>query len=1046
MPSLTDLGMRHTRMTILAMIVVLALGALTYTGFPKREDPAITVRTAIVSASNPGLTPEQLEELVALPLEEAARAVTGVDEVRTQLTGGNAVLQVDIANAVPEAELGAVFDEIRDDMQSVARSMPDGTRGPLVNTSFGDVAIASIAITGEGFIAAELEDAAHDLRDRLYAFDTLSAVDVHGVQPERVWLEIDRDRLATLGTALDPVIRALQTQNVSLASGSIDADGMRVPLETSGAFASLDEIGDTLVELPAGLVRVRDLVDVRRGTASPIERPVYLNGEPAVLVTAEMAAGEDIVAVGTQLREAVAAFEADQPIGIQTHVATFQPDVVEESVNAALLNVVQTFLVVLAVMLVFLGARQAMVIATIVPFTIAFALAGMSVLGVELQQVSIAAVIISLGLLVDNGLVIVEDMDRRIRAGSERREAATAAGRQYAVPLMIASTTTVAAFLPLFLLDGTEGQYGFSLGAVVGLMLLGSFLSAVYILPLLALWLLPNPKPNPRRGVFDHLADGYAWVVRGCVRVPLLTLLLVVGCIALGVSQMGAVRQQLFPLSERAQFLVYLDAPKGTDIETTRTHALRIADWLDDEAANPEVRNTALFVGHGGPRFVLTLDPADTDPASAFAIVNTTDFAASTTVMKRLDRWAAAELPAVELRLKRLAMGGREPVVDVEIAGPDADRLLAAAYEVEAAFASAPGLVQNRNDWGARHLAGRIVVAQDRAREYGLSTQTVSEALSSFFDGLTVSHFREGDALIPIVLRGAPGFRDGYDDLANAAIEVDGEIVALDQIATIEPRLELSILRRVDQRRTVTVSAISDAVTSFELADHITPTVERLRAELGPAYTVGMGGEIENSGEVRAKLGAGLPAALIVMLGALTIQFNSFRRVAVTLLTVPLVVAGVPLALNGFGQPLSFFGTLGLIALSGIVINNAIVMIDQIDIERETLPLKDAIVEGARKRFRPILLTSLTTVLGLVPMALTGGALWEPVATLMIGGLGVASLLALFHVPALYALMFRTRKARPVPKAWDTRRTTTSLHSVGLAPIPRHRALVVQIG
>ncbi|MBO6638914.1 MAG: efflux RND transporter permease subunit [Roseitalea sp.] len=1013
MHALTRLGLDHRRVTILVMALLVAFGAAIYSSFPKREDPAITVRTAIVVASNPGLTFVQLEELVARPLEETARAVPGVDEVRTRLTGGTAVLQVDIENAVPEQELKRVFDEIRDDMQAVRNDLPDGTRGPDVDTDFGDVAVASVAVTGPDFSLAQLEEAAEDLRDRFYALDAISAVTLHGHQEEHIWLELDRARLAGIGTTLEPVLAALGNQNVRMQAGSIVNDGFRIELRTTGDYRSVGDIGATLIDIPdVGLVRLGDLVKVRRGYAEPAEEPVFFNGMPAVLVSAEMYAGEDIVAVGETLRQRVAAFGNDLPVGMQAQFSTFQPGKVEVSVNGALVNMAQTCLAVLAVMLVFIGWKQAFVIAPIVPLAIAFAFIGMSIIGIELQQVSIAAIIISLGLLVDNGLVIVEDMDRRILEGADRTEAALAAGRQYARPLLVALTTTVAAFLPLFLLDGTEGQYGFSLGTVVALTLLGSYLSALYILPLLAVWLLPRPNAKSGDGPFRRIAAGYGRIIALCLKAPALVIAACIGLVVLAVSQFGNVSQQLFPLSERNQFLVYMDMPKGTDIARTENVALRLSGWLGDRGTNPEVTDHTLFVGFGGPRFVLTLDPADTDPASAFFVVNTDTFEGSARVMDRLDTELAGRFPEARFRLKRLAMGGREPGVDVEISGPDADVLLKAAYRVEAGFASAPGIVQNQNDWGEKVLIGSVEVAQDTVREYGLSSRTISESLEGFFDGRQVSVFRQGERMIPIVLRGDGAYRDGFDDLANAAIEANGRVLAIDQLARLVPELEFASLRRIDQRRTITISAISSELSAYDLLDHVRPALEAL--DLGPQYTIAIAGEVEQAGEVREKLGAGLPYAITVMLIALMVQFNSFRRVGLTFLTVPLVIVGVPLALIGFGQPMSFFGTLGLIALSGIIINNVVVLIDQIEIERETLGLDDAIVVAAQKRFRPILLTSLTTVLGLTPMAMAGGALWEPMATLMIGGLGIASILALFYVPALYRILFWRAARQPI--------------------------------
>ncbi len=581
MMSLTAFGITRRRLTILVMMVILALGASSYLGFPKREDPAITVRTAVVTIINQGLPLAQIEDLIARPIEERARAIAGVDEVRTQVLQGGAIVQIDLANAVAENAIAAVFREIENEIEALAPQMPAGSLGPLVNTNFGDVAIATVAVTAQGFAMPELERVAEALRDRLYALSSVSAVTLHGVQEERIWIEVDRSRLSSIGTTLDPVIAALRAQNVRLPSGSIVSEGTRFALETTGDFADVAAIADMIVDISGvGLVRLRDLASVRRGTIEPQQTPVFHNGQQAILLGIEMFAGEDIVAVGEDLRRVVDAFVLDQPWGVEARFSTFQPGVVAESVSNALNNMLQTFLVVLGVMTLFLGLRPALVIASIVPFAVGFAFIFMPFLGIELQQVSIAAIIISLGLLVDNGLVIVEDMDRRLRGGDTRETAAIAAGRQYTLPLLIASVTTVAAFLPLFLLDGTEGQYGFSLGAVVALMLTGSFLAAVYLLPALAVWFLPDPKPHGKPGLMDRAASVYGRIVGWVVRSPYVTLTLSVAILVAAISQMPNVRQQLFPLSERPQFLVYLDLPRGSAIAATEETALRLTDLV----------------------------------------------------------------------------------------------------------------------------------------------------------------------------------------------------------------------------------------------------------------------------------------------------------------------------------------------------------------------------------------------------------------------------------------------------------------------------------
>ncbi|WP_347311677.1 efflux RND transporter permease subunit [Defluviimonas sp. SAOS-178_SWC] len=1005
MEALARFGIEKSRFTLLVMAGLLLIGALSYLALPKRENPAITIRTVIVTAQFPGMAPERVEDLIAVPLERAAREIGEVEDISTLVTTGRAQLNVAVGDGVPVDELDRVFADIRSKMEDTADDLPDGTSGPVVNTDYGAVAIATIAVTGDGFSYAEIEDAAEDLQTGLYAVPGITKVSLSGTQEERIWLEIDSRRLAAIGIQLPQLLDDLSDQNVILPAGRIDADGTNIVLEANGNLNTLDDVASVLTRLPTGdIVRLRDLMTVRRGYVDPVQQPVYFNGAPAVLVSVEMSDDRDIQKIGRTLRHEIAKLEQAQPIGIAFNLSTFQETNVTRSINGALSNVAQTFGVVLVVMMIFLGLRAALIIASIVPFTVTFALLGMAQWGIDLEQISIAAVIISLGLLVDNGLVVVEDIDRRIKEGAAPPEAAIGAGRQFFVPLAVASITTVSAFLPMLILKGTTGEFAFSLGAVVALMLAGSWLIAHYILPFLAAALL-RPKPQAEGGE-GTLARLYGRLIRRCLR---LGLPIMAGCyllVFLGIMAFGSLKSEMFPLSERAEYLIYADLPKGSSITATRDEALAIDAWLRDPAANPEVASTTLFVGHGGPRFYLALAPADTDPASAFFVVNTHTFEGAVAAAERARRHLIENHPAVRGRVTRLSMGGSESgIVEVEITGPDGDTLLSAASRVEAAFDTVPDLVLNANDWGNKSLTVAIDIQQEKARELGVTSRDISNVLQAYFSGAEFSVFRDGADQIPIVLRADGAFRDSLEDLANMTIPTDRGLVALDQVAHFRPRLDLSQLRRENQVRRITVSGKSGSLAAAEVEARIAPALAAL--DLGPGYNVAIGGESADAAEANADLLAGMPYALIVMVAALMFQFNSVRRVAITFLTIPLILIGAPLALLATGQPLSFFAILGLISLMGIIINNAIVLIDQIDIERGAMPLDDAIVTAAVKRLSPVLLTSLTTVLGLVPMALFGGALFEPMAALMIGGLVLASPITLLFVPPLYRLFFR---------------------------------------
>lgn len=1007
MDFLTRFGLNHSRLTILVMVGLIVQGLIVFQSFPKREDPAITIRTAVVTARFAGMAPERIEELIITPIERKAREIGEVDEIRSLVTTGSGLVYIEIDESVPKAAIDAVFQDIRNKMDEVKGELPPETSGPSVNTDYGDVVIASVAVTGEGFSYAEVEAVAEDLQKRLYTVDGVSKVTLFGAQDERIWLEIDGRKLASVGVQLNQVLNDLKAQNVILPAGQLNAAGTAIVLEASGDFETVEDIRNVLTKVQGlgGFVRLADLVTVRRGYVSPKVRPVYFNGEPAVIVAVEMTNGVDVTALGPRLRQTATAFETTQPIGISLHFSTYQAEKVREAVNGALINVAQTFGVVLLVMLAFLGLHSALVIACIVPFTIMFALIGMNLYGLQLEQVSIAAVIISLGLLVDNGLVVVEDIQGRIKAGSQPRQAALASGKQFVIPLAVASVTTVSAFIPMMILEGTEGEYAFSLGAVVALMLAGSWLTALYILPALAVWFAGGKTRETEIGE-SALVRFYGALIRPCLPLAPVIIAACYLLVLVSVGLFSQVRTQMFPLSERNQFLVYQDMPKGTHIAATEASALAIESWFSNRETNPEIANTTLYVGDGGPRFYLALSPAETNPASAFFLINTHTFQGARIAADRAWRYLQETHPEARFKVKRLAMGGSESgLVEVRISGADAETLLSLAGRVETAFAAVPGIVQNENDWGNKVVKVAINVEQDKAREIGVTSERISDVLNTYFDGANVSTFREGDSRIPIIVRAAEPFRDSIEDLGNMSIGSNGEIFSLDQVATFQAMLEFSQIRRENQTRTITITGKSATRTAARLLADIRDSLDALPLPAG--YRIEIGGEVESSSEVNAKLLAGMPIALTVMLIALMLQFNSMRRVTLTFMTIPLVVIGVPAALLLTGMPFSFFGMLGMIALAGIIINNAIVLIDQIDIERAGVDLTEAVIVAAKQRFRPIMLTSLTTIFGLTPMAIAGGALWEPMATVMIGGLAIASLLTLFFVPAGYHLMFR---------------------------------------
>src|SRR4051794_4602121 len=829
------------------MIGLLIAGIGLYPNFPKREDPVIVIRTAVVSALFPGMAPERMENLVAVPIERKVRELAEVKDIRTLAGEGALTIYVDLKDEI--VNVNATWQRLRDKMADAKLELPEGVVGPFVNSDFGDVAIATIAITGEGFSPRELKDAAEDFRKKLYQIAGISKVELHGVQDERVWLELDTRKMAAIGVQVNALIKDLQGQNVVLPSGNINADGTRLLLETSGDFPNVRAIETMLTRVGStdSLVRLADLVTVRRDYVSPKVKPIYVDGRPAVVLSVIMQPNQDVTQLGVKLRAAARDHEERLPIGYAVAFATYQADQVSASVNSALSSVAQTFVVVAVLVVVFLGMRAGTIAAMIVPFAVMFSLIGMRALGIALEQVSIAAIIIALGLLVDNGVVIVEDIVSRIGRGVPPEEAGLASGAQYALPLLISSITTIAAFLPLMLLSGASGEYAFSLAAVVALTLGGSWITAMYILPALTVWLIGRRAGSGTEDAApSRLQRLYATALGRALRFSPIVLAGCVALVVIALTQFPRIPKEMFPLSERSQFLVYMNMPDGTDISQTEARAREIERWLGDKASNPEISSEILYVGDGGPRFYLTLTPVPPDPASAFFLVNTTDYQGAVRAADRAWKYLYANHPEASFKINRLAMGAVESgVVELEISGSDGDRLLGFSERVRSLLQAAPDVRENDDDWGNKIVKVVVEIDQDRARQLGVTSEEVTRLLNTYFSGTAVSIYREGDNAIPIVLRAGAYTSQSLEGLTSATFAKNGGLVSLAQVARLKPGFDFARIRRKNQERTITVTARSTSMTAGQLLETIQPRLNEM--DMSGGYHVTVGGEIRKA-------------------------------------------------------------------------------------------------------------------------------------------------------------------------------------------------------
>ncbi len=1021
MDFLARLSMSKNRFTLAFIIILLVSMIFLFMSSPRREDPEVSIRTAVIVAQNPAMNTEEIKDFLALPLERKAQEVDNVDEVRSFILNGSAQIFVDLDDEAKSSDVDAIWQDLRNKIGEV--KLPEGSFGPFINTDYGDIAIATYALTGDGFSMRELQHMAEELQRILYTVDGISKVSLYGTQKEQIELVINSREMVSTGLNIIDVLNQIKTQNGLMPVGKIIADGYHFRIETTGDFQDVDQIKNMLIKIgDDSFIRLDDIVDVQRKLQDPPFQPVYYNGKAAITIAAEMMAGQNIAELAKRLELVVQDFKKNLPIGYELGYSTYQPPLVVKAVNQALSNVMQTFLVVSIIVVLFVGLRAGFIISAIVPLSISFTLLGMRFFGIQLESVSIAGIIISLGLLVDNGVVIVQNIQTLINdEGMEPEQAAKATAKRYAMPLLASSFTTIFAFLPMTMLPGESGEIAFSLGGVVMVTLIGSWISGMAFLTFLSANLLKkkatisaDKQQDTRPTSLRRLSDVYSKLIM-FVLSPVRSGLIVVSCIIcviLAVPIMGTIKKEMFPYLDRTELLVYISLPAGSSTNQTALKAGEITQWLMDKDENPNVSNITTYVSSGGPRFNLSLNPADAQSHTAFMLVN----AASSEDIIALEEKASSYLRSyfadVDFYFQRLGMGPTTPgSVELRLYGKNPNELLQKAQTLKAEFAKIPGINRNQDDWGNKIPIGELNIDQEKAKLYGLDTQIISTFVYAYLEGRDFSVYREGDKELPIRFRENEQDRDSLTDFRNILIPSNAGNIALDQITTMTNKLGFHSMRRINQEYVITVYAQAKNVEATDLFAYIKPHLEQMNWSNGGRYE--LRGELYQSGKTNRNLGALMPITFALIIMTILFNFNSFRRTFIVVASIPLVIVGIPLGLIATGMSFTFFVTLAIIALAGIVVNNAIVMTEAIDACRNGEPdIKLAIATAAKMRLIPILMTTSTAVLGLVPMALAGGSQFEPMAVALMFGLGVAAMFVLFYVPSLYYLLFRREGAQ----------------------------------
>ena len=1014
--TLTRWAIENNRVTWVLLAVIVIAGLQAFNNMPRAYDPGFIIRTAQVVTYFPGAAAERVEALVSSPIEEVVKELPELDFVRSESRAGVSIVSVNIRESY--TAMRPIWDNLRRKVESVAPELPDGVTQPEVNDDFGDVYGIVVGLTGEGFSFKELDIIADEVKAVFLQIPDTAKVEILGVQEERIFLEYNNARLADLGLSPGLLTQILEERNIVVSGGSFKLGDERISLEPSGNFESMAEIGATLLRLPGTnqLFQLRDVAQLNRGYVDPPESLVRVNGEPAIAIAIAMRDGGNNIKLGAAVKDALADFHQRYPIGIDFQLVSFSPQEVDDKVKGFVLNLLQAVAVVSLVMLVTLGLRTGLVVSSLIPITMLLSMIIMSALSIGLDQISLAALIIALGMLVDNGIVMSESIMVQMEKGKSAVQAAIDSASELRTPLLTASLTTAAAFLPIYLAESSVGEFTASLFKVVTITLLSSWLVALTAVPLLCVRFI-RVKSTAASGS-SRIQRFYRRLLTLLLGHRTLTLVATLVVLIIALRAFELVPKLFFPPSDRAYFTVEFKLPTGTNIDRTQRIVSEVEDYLQgsrvERDSDGAIQNWVSYVGSGGPRFVLSHNPVPSAPGFALMVINVASPVAIAGIRRDIEAYVEDRYPDLDLKTRLIENGPAvENPVEVRLSGSDSSRLFFAVDALKKRLQDMGGLRNVSDNWGQRQKKLEVRIDQARAVRAGITNQDIAVSMQAGLSGIQLTEYREGEDVIPVVLRSKTSTLHDVNKVSSLSVynQSSGQAVPLRQVADVKLVWDVARVYRRNGIRTVAIGAQLDpGVTAADRMAILIPWLEAQRAVWGAEVGIELGGESESSGDANKAIADKLPVAGFIILLLLVGQFNSMRKSLVILTTIPLGLIGVVVSLL-VGQ--SFFGfmtLLGVVSLAGIVINNAIVLLERIALERSAgLSHFDAIIAAAAQRSRPIVLTTATTVLGLLPLYLGGGEMWEPMALAIMGGLLFSTVLTLGVVPVLYATLYGVR-------------------------------------
>ena len=1020
--NLSEWAIRNRSLVVYLMLVALIAGVISFRELGRAEDPAFTVRTMVVSAAWPGATVEETLHQVTERIERTLQETKYLDKIRSYTTASTTTVFIDLQGATPPASIPDIWYHVRKNISDIRGTLPAGVIGPAFNDDFGDTYGIIYAFTADGFTQRELRDYVEKARSRLLSVPDVAQIEVLGAQDERIFIEFSVERLAALQLDFNSLVAALQARNLVSPSGVLQTENERLFIRVTGAFDNERDIAAVNFVVNGRNIRLRDIAQVRRAYVDPPQPLFRVNGKPAIGLAIAMREGGDILTLGANIRHTMKEIRAGLPAGIEPTLVADQAKTVDLSISDFVTSLWQAIAIILGVSFLSLGVRPGTVVACAIPLTLAIVFAVMHVAGIDLHRISLGALIIALGLLVDDAMTTVDAMIRRLAAGDTKEDAATFAYKTLAAPMLAGTLITIAGFVPVGFAKSSASEYTFSIFAVVGIALIVSWFVAVVFTPLIGVVAL-KPRPESASKGADEpgrLLRSFNAFLSGALNARWLVIGLTLGAFIAAILLLRFVPKQFFPSSDRPELVVDLTLRQNASIYASDDTTRRLEQEL---ASDTDIDHWSTYVGRGAIRFYLPLNVQLPNPFFSQLVLVTKDLDARNRVQDRLEKLLAEKFPDVVARVSPLELG--PPVgwpLQWRVSGPDADEVAKIAQRVAQVIASSPDVRHVNFDWmePARQL--RIKVDQDQAARLGVSSSSVDAVLNSALTGTTVTQVRDDIYLVNVVARAIESERTSISSIRALHVPITGgRTVPLSQFASFEYEQEYPLVWRRNRVLTLTVRAdVRPGVLSDDVVAVVDPKIQKLGASLASPYKVELGGIAEESALSSAAVYAVLPLMLALMLTILMVALGSFARLVMALSLLPLGLIGVVFALLVFRRPLGFVAILGILALFGMIAKNAVILLTQIEEDRKAgRNVRDAVLQASASRLRPLMLTAGATVLGLLPIAPT--VFWGPMAFAIMGGLIIATMLTLVFLPTVYVTVFEKRTASSQQDAEEAR-------------------------